>query len=313
MASNLKKLLFTGTFAAVLTSSSVFVGHPVTAQNQEATRPVAAELTLACAGFIAPTPLPEDIQIVGMEREASTDLISQNDIVYLNKGRGANLQVGAEYQVVRNVGPVKDPKERGKTYGTLVYELGLLRIIGVTDTTATAQIKTSCSDIYMGDAVVPYEKRVSPSARLYKPLSVVANPTGRATGKIVAARSARELLGPNDIVYVNVGVDNGVKVGDYLTVYRKLGGGTITHYRDDEIGPHRSNGFPSDQFHTVDNSSLTGSRKNRPKVIEQTPRNTLPRTTVGELIVLRADGGTATCLVTRVATEALVGDSIEQQ
>lgn len=315
MASTLKKMLSTGAFAAVLATTGSFVGLSASAQGPEAPRfkTAVSELTLICAGYVAPNPAPEDIQIVGADREALSSELAQGDSVFLNKGRGSNLQVGAEYLIVRNIGPVKDVKDKKKVIGNLVREFGILRITAVQDNSATGEIKVSCDAVHLGDAVVPYEKRASLPLRPYKPLSLVGAPTGRTSGQILGANLSREQLGPNDIVYLNVGVDSGVKVGDYMTIYRQLGSDTVVKFRDDKVGPKRSNGFPSHRFDTRNNASITSSSKGRPQVLEQVPRNTLPRTLVGEVLVVRSEGNTATAIITRVNREAFIGDYVELQ
>ena len=39
------------------------------------------------------------------------------------------------------------------------------------------------------------------------------------------ARDNRELLTRNDVVYIDLGGEDNVQRGDYLTIYRKLGTG----------------------------------------------------------------------------------------
>jgi hypothetical protein len=273
----------------------------------------ASEYAVACAGYIG-DPVSEELQIVGSDREADRKEITQGDTVYLSRGRDGNVQVGAEYQVLRNIGPVRDPDNPKRLIGTLVHELGIVRVTEVRDTSATGELIVVCSGtVNLGDVVVPYEKKPIPTIRSYRPLAVVGVPTGRATGQILASNSSREQLTANDIVYINLGADNGVKSGDYLTVYRPLGSDKVTKFRDDRVGPARSNGYPSDRFRTRDNSSGTSSSKPAPKVIEQVPRNTLPRSLIGEIIILHSGPNTAVGIITRTTREAFIGDKVEVQ
>ena len=314
MASLLKKFLFTATLTTVMLGAVGLFGTTAQAQTPESpvSLPIASDYTMACAGYIAAGPASEDIQIVGADREAEHDMYADGDIVYLNKGRGSNIQLGAEYQIVRNIGPVKDFKG-GKVVGNLVYELGLLRIVALQDNTATAQIKVACRPISFGDAAIPYDKKVSPTPRPYKPLSLAGIPTGRTSGQILAAPDNREMLSQNDVVYLNVGADNGVKVGDYLTIYRRLGSDTVTKFRDDRVGSPRRGDYSSDRYNSRDNTSIATVTKPKPKIIEQVPRNTLPRALIGEVVIVRVEANAATAIITRTTREAYPGDFVELQ
>jgi hypothetical protein len=297
-------------------AAAVAIGGFAHAQNPAETtvpRLVMSEAMRACAGYIG-EPVPEDLQIVGSEKEAYVREFSQGDLVYINRGRDANLQTGAEYQIVRNIGPVYDPANRRRKLGTLVQELGILRITEVRDTSATGEITLICTGtVNLGDALIPYERRPIPTIRPYRPLSIVGAPTGRATGQILAGQLGREQLVRNDVVYINLGADNGIKVGDYLTIYRPLASEPITRFRDDKIGQSRNDGFSSDRFGTRDNSSLASSQKGYPQVAERIPRSELPRTLVGEIVIIRTEANTSVGVITRTTREAVIGDRVELQ
>lgn len=304
-------------FALVLGSLTFGTGGlTASAQNPIETvvpKSVASEYTRACAGYIG-SPASDELQIVGSDRETYNREFTQGDLVYINRGRNGNLQTGAEYQIMRNVGPVRDLVEKQRVLGTLVQELGILRIVEVRDSSATAEITTVCTGpVNLGDVLVPYERKSLPAARPYRPLSMVGVPTGRATGQITTARFAREQLSANDVVYINIGADNGIKVGDYMTVYRPLASDPVTKFRDDKVGQRRSGGYPSDRFNTRDNSSITSSQKAYPKVAEEVPRNTLPRSLIGEVVIIRTDANTAVGIITRTTREAFIGDRVELQ
>jgi hypothetical protein len=302
-------------FALVL-GSLTFGAVTATAQNPVETvvpKSITSEYMRACAGYIG-SPVSDELQIVGSDRESYNREFTQGDLVYLNRGRNANLQAGAEYQIMRNVGPVRDLVEKQRVLGTLVQELGILRIVEVRDSSATAEITTVCTGpVNLGDVLVPYERKSLPAARPYRPLVTVGVPTGRATGQITTARFAREQLAANDIVYINIGADNGIKVGDYMTVYRPLASDPVNKFRDDKIGQSRSGGFPSDRFNTRDNAALSSGEKAYPKVAEEVPRNTLPRSLIGEIVIIRTDANTAVGIITRTTREAVIGDRVELQ
>ncbi len=317
MSRSVKTSIVALLFALVLGTVTFGTGGlTASAQNPVETvvpKTATSEYTRACAGYIG-SPASDELQIVGSDRESYNREFTQGDLVFIGRGRDANLQTGAEYQIMRNVGPVKDLADKQRVLGTLVQELGILRITEVRDSSATAEITTVCTGpINLGDVLVPYERKPIPPARPYRPLSLVGAPTGRANGLITTARFAREQLATNDVVYINIGADNGIKVGDYMTVYRPLASDPINKFRDDKVGQKRSGGFPSQRFDTRDNSSIAASHKPYPKVVEEVPRNTLPRSLIGELIIIRTDANTAVGVITRTTREAVIGDRVELQ
>jgi hypothetical protein len=91
---------------------------------------------------------------------------------------------------------------------------------------------------------------------------------------------------------------------------------------DDEIASNSNRGFESDgrrggsySIQTQRVKDVSGSESGQ---TVKTPdirraRPTVPRKVVGELVVLRVEGRTATAVVTRVAQEIHTGDAVEVQ
>ena len=79
----------------------------------------------------------------------------------------------------------------------------------------------------LGDLVQLVEKRMSPVFEQRPALNMFADPSGKATGRILMSRDGSELLARDYIVYVDLGADDNVKVGDRITIYRPLGKGNL--------------------------------------------------------------------------------------
>jgi hypothetical protein len=91
-------------------------------------------------------------------------------------------------------------------------------------------------------------------------------------------------------MYVNLGAAHGVKVGDYLRIFRYQG-------RDIERIP-QSKGY-ADQIYGFGSSPARYGWNN------------LPREVLGEGIVLNASRNAATVFVTFSSTEIFAGDNVE--
>src|SRR6185436_21066464 len=74
------------------------------------------------------------------------------------------------------------------------------------------------------------------------------DPTKKQRGRLMMARDNREMVTRNDIVFIDLGVEDNVKAGDYLTIYRPLGTGNITRVNNEEMGRNRTAGFQSDRY-----------------------------------------------------------------
>jgi hypothetical protein len=142
------------------------------------------------------------------------------------------------------------------------------------------------------------------------------------------ARDSREMVTRNDIVYIDLGGEDKINRGDYLTIYRPLGTGNITRVDNEESARNRASGFQSDRFRGGGFSSL-GSRakdstafvnsegryRHRPITSKEVKdhRPLMPRKIVGEMVVINVEARTATAIITRAVGEVHTGDWVEIQ
>src|ERR1700741_937103 len=92
-------------FLAGSLSSSVVARQ----QNSDQSGPIARLSDIYCTGFISEVAPHIDLQIVGAEKENLKQTFAQGDVVFLNRGRGAGVQPGSVYYVIRPVGEVNYP------------------------------------------------------------------------------------------------------------------------------------------------------------------------------------------------------------
>jgi hypothetical protein len=315
----MKRIVCVAVALAALFSSSLF--RPVAAQKEQVSQPiplnnpepdtVSKRTDIYCTGYITESTLWPEAMVIGGEKENFQYSFAQGDIVFMNKGREEGVRSGAVYYVIRPLGKFKHPYDKKRKLGTYVREVGMLRVIQVNDKTSTAQVTISCDTVEMGDLLKPYEEKVAPAPREGEPLLLHGDSSGDIAGQIVLARSYREYVAANDIVYIDLGERQGVREGDYFTIYHKITKKreNVAKYPDDKIDQWRSRGYESDHWRGGDfsNSSVA---KERQRVLNNRPA--IPRKVLGEMIILKVEKGTAVALVTRTVGEVNIGDRVER-
>ena len=318
--------LFASVVAAnAQTTAPVQILYPGTNQPQY----VAGKSRLFCAGYIRYQRLPHMPEIVGAHEEQEQRTYADGDIVYLNAGSQQGIKEGQNFQIIRPRGDVKGVhKDKHGYLGTYVQEVGQLQVFKVRENTSVAQITFTCDIALLGDLLAPIPDRESPLRRADTNLDRFADPTGKQTGRLMMARDSREMVTTNDIVYIDLGSEDQLKRGDYLTVYRPLGTGNITRVDNEEIARNRANGFQSDRFRgggfsnqatrAKDKTAFVdaeGRYRYRPITTREVKRHRplMPRKIVGEIVVIDVQTRTATAIITRIAGEVHTGDWVEIQ
>jgi hypothetical protein len=282
---------------------------------------VAHESESGCGGFIEQNPRAASGQLVGGFHETERHLFAQGNFVYIDSGAQAGVREGQEFAVVRPRGRFSSKFSKKGSLGVYTQEVGRVRVVRVRDRVSVAEVMSACTDLLLGDLLRPYSPREVPPVRAEGSLDLFTEPTGKQTGRIVLARDGREVVSRDDVVFIDLGAEDNIKVGDYLTVFRPDGHGTIVSHGE-EISANSRRGYESNargggafsnkaqRVSDVD-GPRSGSSINTSTIKHRRPP--VPRKVVGELIVLRVEGRTATAVVTRIAQEIYTGDAVEVQ
>jgi len=290
---------------------------------------IAGESSLFCAGYIRYQRFGHTPEIVGAEEEQEQRTFSDGDIVYLNAGSRAGIKEGQSFQIIRPRGDLKGVHRNKVGFmGTYVQDVGQLQVFKVRENTSAAKITFTCDAALLGDLLVDIPVRVSPLQRADGNLDRFADPSGKQVGRLMMARDNRELLTKNDVVYIDLGGEDNVKPGEYLTIYRPLGTGNITRVDNEELARNRATGFQSDRYRGG-GISIQGSRakdetafvdangryRYRPITTREVKkaRPEMPRKIVGEMVIIDVQSRSATAIITRVASEVHTGDWVEIQ
>lgn len=290
---------------------------------------VAGRSTLYCAGYIQFQRFDAVPEIVGAKEEQEQRTYSDGDVVYLNWGSKQGIKEGDQFQIVRPRGEVKHVHRVKKGFlGIFVQEVGMLQVFKVRENTSAAQITFSCNSVMLGDLLTRVPLRESPPVRTEVSFDEFSDSSNKQRGRLMMARDGREMVTRNDVVYIDLGLEDKVAPGEYLTIYRPLGTGTVTRVDAEENARGRANGFGSERFkgggfsimgqRAKDSTALVdsdGYYRYRPITTRQIKRDRpgMPRKVVGEMVIIDVQKRTATAVITRVAGEVHTGDWVEIQ
>ena len=190
---------------------------------------LATEADIYCYGYIGDPnePMPnyieshEDIDVKYVPRavpEASAGA-AQGDLVYVHGGPSTGLVAGETYVVVLPAEMVKHPST-GAVLGRQYDFIGQLRILCTEDGRSRAIIVESCREIPIGARLKPLPQLPIPIARVPEMPAWCDPPSGRTSGFIVDSRGWDLGLAEGNLVQIDLGSDQQVEPGDFLTVYR---------------------------------------------------------------------------------------------
>ncbi len=248
-----------------------------------------------CGGFLAPS-IADSAYVLGGWNTPDATRFSTNDFVYLH----GTYQEGSDYTVLRRV---KDPNKyegfAGQNRalgeaGGMYQEMGRIHIKSVRPKITIAHIDFTCDAIVPGDIVVPFKAKEIPVAHgpiIYDEFAV---PNGKLTGRIIGARDFDYLVGTIHKVYLDVGADKGVKVGDYFRVTR-----TYQATKDDPVD---SLSFKA----TV----AEDTQYKMPKV-KNADVSDYPRRTLGELQITDVEAKSSTGMIAYALEPMFAGDRVE--
>lgn len=250
-----------------------------------------------CSGFITTEKVSEARYVAaGWNSPDQTRYAGFADTIYIH---GRDMKEGERYLIVRHV---KDPntyesyagqngliRDAGEPY----FEMGLVKVIDVQKNTAVAVPELNCGEFVPGDLAIPFVDRPAPPFRVVT-MDRFAPPNGKTVGRIIMAKDFDSIVGSKYAVYLNLGADKGVKVGDYFRATR-----TYSYsYHDRDGGLSRM-------------ASYTEDTQKNPPSLPLGDVSSLPRRTLGDLIVLQVHKKSSTAMILTAYEDIHVGDGVE--
>jgi LysM repeat protein len=190
-------------------------------------------------------------------------VVGQEDSVYTDIGTELGAKSGDNYSIIKKVKKVYHP-ETGKFMGYKYLPLGKLELVDLEAKSSRAVITNSYLEISPGDILIPYrnERR-----------EVALKAADRnLDGYIIESRMGNITIGQNDVVYLDLGKNQGVQVGNMLYVVRDV---------------------PLDKTFVTRNAG------------------TLPQQLLGALVVVEVSDNTSTALVVKSVETIYLGDKVK--
>jgi hypothetical protein len=262
---------------------------------------------LYCAGFISKQTLPDANFVAGGLQTPSTTKFTRGDIVYL---QGSGYSAGAEYEIVRALRDVNEyetfPGQRKllKETGQPYQEVGRVKVVDTRSRTAIAQIEYSCDGMNPGDTAIPFAEKQAVTFHTPVRFDRFLPASSKLSGRIVMGKDFDSELGTGHKVYLNVGANQGVKIGDFFRAVRT--------YESDLKDPVDSLSFKAaiaedtqKKVPSFDPAMFT--KGNGPEIHVRD----LPRRTVGEIVILGVTNTTATGMIVFSMEDVHAGDGVE--
>jgi hypothetical protein len=259
-----------------------------------------------CSGFVADQRIPGEIRLISGEQSNYKITFTRGDYVFINRGQDKGVRVGDRFSVVRpnpNASLTDTPwikttdepwfkwqEKLMKVMGTPYMDAGQVRVVNVQPKVSVAQISFSCDYMQRGDIVVPYQDRPSPQFKDPAAFDHFAPVSGKPVAMIVSGKDASDAYGKNNAVYVNLGSNQGVKVGDYFRIFRYQGSmsETVPQSKDYQYTVYGFGSAPA-----------------------KYQWNDLPREILGEGIVFLVSHNSSTMMITFSSSEIYAGDYVE--
>jgi hypothetical protein len=261
-----------------------------------------------CSGFISKHILPDANYIAGGLETPSTTKFTRGDVVYLY---GSGYSAGAEYQILRALRDVNEyemfpgQKKLLKETGQPYEEVGRVKIVDTRSHTAIARVEYACDGINPGDTAVPFAEKLTVAFHPPVHFDTFLPSSNKLSGRIVMGKDFDSQLGTGHKVYINLGANQGVKVGDYFRAVRS--------YDADLNDPVDSLSFKAaiaedTQVKTPSVDPKMFTKSNGPVIHVRD----LPRRAVGEIVIIGVTPTTATGMIVFSMEDVHAGDNVEK-
>ncbi len=192
--------------------------------------PLATEADIYCYGYIGDPnePMPnrisawEDIEVRYQPGATLQEIDgSQGDLVFIDGGTSTGLTAGDTYLLIVPGDLVTHPRTQNVIGRNYEYR-GQVRVLCADATQARGIITQSCAQVPTGSRLKPMLQIPIPLARIPSLPAFCDPASGKTTGYIVSSRGGDWLtsLGEGQLVQVNLGRDDQVQPGEFLTVFR---------------------------------------------------------------------------------------------
>lgn len=222
--------------------------------------------------------VPSDVSFIGEDEQGAGGIIfdfpdarrfaGSGDTVFVRMPDETSVAVGDQLQIIKSQGDIIHPVSK-KRLGFQVDQVGTLEITALGQDLHTAIIRKSFREIERGSWLA--------LRRAVHEQIVLRRATNEMSGTIVATASHRVLQGPSEILFVDIGEKDGLRVGNLLTLTR----------------PRQA-------------TDLALGKKKKTALV-------YPEELIGYALVIETNAETASAVILKSLGPALVGDQVRAQ
>jgi LysM repeat protein len=224
--------------------------------------PPASRHAMVCSPGLVPEQMVDRVGIGTLVKSAEERvMLSTEDRVVIGLDDNRSVKKGDQLLVARAGRRLIHPRT-GQSAGRVLYAVGLLDVTDVQVRVVQARISYSCGPIGLGDRVMPFTPLLFPEEKTPRPAR------RSVSGIVVDSLRGEQLMGLQQMAFLDVGADQGIALGDVFAL----------------------------------------QRPNRPAPTATGEMLPMPSDRLGDAVVIRVVERSATVLLTNSAREVRVGD-----
>lgn len=262
-----------------------------------------------CDGFIAKEHIAQKNMVGGGINTPDTARYNAGEFIFL---MGEGLKIGDKVAIVRELRDAnryelfKGQFHLLRATGQPYADIGHVIVVGHRNNTYIGRVEFSCEPVLPGDIVVPMPQRAQVSYEVPSHFDRFPAPNKDLEGRIVMARDFDGSIGVGQKVYLNLGSEKGVKVGDYFRITR-----SFTANLSSEADALSYKSPMGDDTQMVEPQFQTGHDITNPRHPVVKIKD-FPRVGMGEVVVLNVTPTSSTAMVTFALQDIETGDTAER-
>lgn len=178
-----------------------------------------AQLALACAPPAVSTQAAHALRIVGAQDTAARTIFDEHDLLIVNGGTAAGVQLGAVFFARRSPSYAAMPTYGMMSSGESTITDGWMEIVAVNDTTSIARADHVCGAIFADDFLEPFAAPPLP------PEPADDHPPEadfKSLARVISGDGDRPLAAIGEVMLIDRGSADGVQPGARFAIYRDL-------------------------------------------------------------------------------------------
>jgi len=184
-----------------------------------ASTPMATSISCGAAVISDDSSKPHALHVIGAQDTAARTAYDNRDLLVIDGGTAAGVQIGQEY-FVRGMVRLWHMEYIGAPSTPSIRTAGWIRIVAANERTSIAQVIHACGVFFHGDYLEPYKEPSVPAGMDRE--ESTGNPDFASMGHIVSGPEDHTTSAPGEYVRIDRGTEHGVTSGARFAVYRDV-------------------------------------------------------------------------------------------